>query len=264
PRARHLTVTARRSNRNMSLLQTINRLLRPAREPEADPAEAYDIWARSYDNQPENLILSLDLALCRELLASLPLAGKTIVDVGCGTGRHWPALTKESPTRLVGYDVSKGMLDRLRAKYPGAETRLLSGTALTGLDDSSCDLVFSTLTIAHLADLSAALAEWKRVLKPGGHLIITDYHPTALARGGQRTFRDEGRLIAVRSHIYPIPRLLAVAGRLGLTRVSLVEKKIDASMRPWYERQNALPVFHRFLGVPIIYGLHLTRRDATP
>jgi ubiquinone/menaquinone biosynthesis C-methylase UbiE len=246
----------------MPIINAIKQLFQPDRQPESDPAEAYDIWAESYDNQPNNLMLALDQALFQELMAALSLGNSTIADIGCGTGRHWPALYSRSPARLAGYDVSEGMLNRLHAKYPHAETHLLSGPSLTGLADDTCDLVLSTLTIAHLPDLRAALAEWYRVLKPGGHLLITDYHPAALAKGGQRTFSEGDQLIAVRNHIYPIPELLAVARRLGLIEITLIEKKIDETMRPWYEQQNALHVFRRFLGVPIIYGLHLTKPDA--
>jgi len=154
------------------------------------------------------------------------------------------------------------MLVRLLKKYPHAETHLLTGVTLSGLTDDSCDFILSTLTVAHLPDLTAALTEWTRVLKPGGDMLITDYHPAALAIGGQRTFREGDRLIAVRNQIYPIPQLLDVANRLGLTEVSLIERKVDETMRPWYEQQNALPVYRRFLGVPILYGLHLTKPDA--
>src|ERR1700722_3396576 len=137
----------------MPILNTLRQLLSPARKPESEPAEAYDIWAESYDDQPDNLMLALDGAVCREILAALPLAGRTIADIGCGTGRHWAALFDRSPARVAGFDVSKGMLDRLQKKFPRAETHLLSGSTLTGLDDSSCDLVLSTLTVAHIPDL---------------------------------------------------------------------------------------------------------------
>lgn len=207
-------------------------------------------------------MLVLDHVLCKNFLTTIPLAGKTIVDIGCGTGRHWPTLFNGSPARLVGYDVSTGMLNRLRIKFPRAETHLLSGVTLTGLADDSCDFVLSTLTVAHLPDPAAALTEWNRVLKPGGDMLITDYHPAALAKGGQRTFREGDRLIAVRNHVYPISQLLGITRRLGLKKVILTEQKVDDSMRSWYERQNALPVFRRFLGVPIIYGLQLKKPDA--
>ncbi len=207
-------------------------------------------------------MLALDGQLFGELLSSVSVEGRVVVDVGCGTGRHWRTLLARDPARLAGYDVSPGMLSILRKKYPAAETCLLHGHVLAGLGAASCDLLISTLTMAHIPDLPAALTEWNRVLKPGGDLLITDYHPTALAKGGQRTFREGDQVIAVLNHLYPLPRVLAITGQLGLTELSITEKKIDDSMRPYYERQNALPVYRRFLGVPIIYGLHLKKPDA--
>jgi ubiquinone/menaquinone biosynthesis C-methylase UbiE len=245
----------------MSLLQTLNRYFRSSRKPESDPAMAYDRWSLSYDDQPDNLMLVLDGRLFSELLSSVTITGRVVVDVGCGTGRHWQKLMDHAPARLAGYDVSPGMLSILRKKYPAAETYLLHDHRLAEMGAASCDLLISTLTIAHIPDLPAAIIEWNRVLKPGGDILITDYHPVALAKGGQRTFREGDQLIAVRNHIYPIPRLLTLTSQLGLSEVSVTETKIDDSMRPYYERQNALPVYRRFLGVPIIYGLHLKKPD---
>jgi ubiquinone/menaquinone biosynthesis C-methylase UbiE len=251
----------------MSLLHTLKHFLRPSARtrphPESDPATAYDRWSIQYDDQPNNLMLALDERLFDEMLSAVPISGEVIADVGCGTGRHWRKLLDRSPSRLAGYDVSPGMLAILRTKYPDAEIHLLHDHTLPGLETSSCHLLVSTLTVAHLPDLRAALAEWNRVLKPGGHLLITDYHPAALARGGQRTFREGDQVIAVRNQIYPIPGLLAIAHRLGLTQISHIERKVDETMRPWYEQQTALPVYRRFLGVPIIYGLQLTKPDAS-
>jgi ubiquinone/menaquinone biosynthesis C-methylase UbiE len=247
----------------MSLLHRLRHFLRPSRQPESDPAIAYDRWSLRYDDQPNNLMLALDEQVFEEMLSAVPITGGVIADVGCGTGRHWQKLLNRVPSRLAGFDVSPGMLSILRAKFPDAEIQLLHDHTLPGLGTATCDLLISTLTIAHLPDLRAALTEWNRVLKPGGHLLITDYHPAALARGGQRTFRAGDQVIAVRNEIYPISRLIAIANRLGLTKISLNEREVDETMRPWYEQQNALPVYRRFLGVPIIYGLHLTKPDAS-
>jgi ubiquinone/menaquinone biosynthesis C-methylase UbiE len=152
------------------------------------------------------------------------------------------------------------MLRQLKAKYPRAETHLLNDAALSQLPTASCDLLLSTLTIAHIPDITAAFAEWARVLRPGGQLIITDYHPEALARGGQRTFRDkEQKTIAIRNHVYPLAQITDLAARLDLAALRVIERRIDASMRPWYEKQGALATFQRFLGVPIIYGMQFKR-----
>ncbi len=245
----------------MPLLNKLRQYLQPSRRKESEPAAAYDIWALSYDHQPDNLMLALDETLCSHLLRHIALTGKVITDVGCGTGRHWKKLLDAHPSRLAGYDVSAGMLEILRKKYPQAETYLLQDSSLPDLADESCDLVLSTLTVAHIPDLGAALREWVRVLRPGGEMIITDYHPEALAKGGQRTFREGDRVIAIRNHIYPVDRVRGMAEDLGLEILRLEEKKIDETMRPYYEKQDALTVFERFRGVRIIYGLHLKKRD---
>jgi ubiquinone/menaquinone biosynthesis C-methylase UbiE len=242
------------------LIDKIRQYFRKGRLPEADPAAAYDIWALEYDNQPDNLMLSLDGQLCAELLATAPVTGNTIADIGCGTGRHWGELYKKHPARLLGFDVSPGMLQQLKAKYPKAETYLLHDATLPQLPTSSCDLLLSTLTVAHIPDITAAFTEWSRVLKPGGQLIITDYHPEALARGGQRTFRDKHqKTIAIRNQVYPLTQITDLANRLNLAPLRVIERRIDASMRPWYEKQGASAIFERFLGVPIIYGMQLKR-----
>ena len=257
----------------MPLLNLLRQYFRPSRLPESEPASAYDIWALNYDNQPDNLMLALDGQLFAELLTAAPvqgsspvhsvppLSGRVIADIGCGTGRHWAKLYEQAPARLVGFDVSQGMLDILQQKYPQAETHLLKNNHLPELPSASCDLVLSTLTIAHIADIKEALTEWTRVVKPGGQLIITDYHPEALARGGQRTFRDNAKLIAIRNHVHPIHELKEIARELGLEIIQTIEKNIDESMRPYYEKQNAVAIFESFLGVPIIYGIQLKRSD---
>ena len=242
------------------LINKLRQYFRKGRLPETDPAAAYDIWALEYDNQPDNLMLMLDGQLCAELLATAPITGNTIADIGCGTGRHWGKLYEKQPARLLGFDVSPGMLQQLKAKYPGAETYLLNDATLPQLPTASCDLLLSTLTIAHIPDITAVFTEWARVLKPGGQLIITDYHPEALSRGGQRTFRDRNqKTIAVRNHVYPLTEITDLATRLNLAPLRVIERRIDATMRPWYEKQGASAVFERFLGVPIIYGMQLKR-----
>ncbi|HLZ88512.1 MAG TPA: class I SAM-dependent methyltransferase [Puia sp.] len=245
----------------MPILRKIKETLLPSRRPVTEPAAAYDIWALSYDHQPDNLMLALDERICTDLFGRTVIDGRVVADIGCGTGRHWNKLLSHRPARLVGYDVSSGMLDILRKKYPQAETYLLQGGLLSELGTGSVDLVVSTLTIAHIPNIVAALVEWNRILKPGGEMILTDYHPAALVKGGQRTFTDSGKVIAIRNHVYPIRKIRAIARKLGFRELTVIEKRIDETMIPYYEKQNALATYQRFQGVPIIYGIHLKKSD---
>src|SRR4051794_1813306 len=104
------------------------------------PAEAFDLWSPTYDEQTTNPLVLLDDELSDRLLAAVSLENRVIVDVGCGSGRHWPKLLDRHPARLIGYDASAGMLARLRAKYPHAELHRVTDYRLQEMPDESCDL----------------------------------------------------------------------------------------------------------------------------
>lgn len=229
----------------------------PARE--TDPREAYNLWATGYDDQPGNLVLDLDQSLFSALLDGVKLEGKQVADIGCGTGRHWPAVIAGGVSRLIGFDVSEGMLKKLQQKFPNTETNLLKDNHLPGLADESCDLLCSTLTLAHIRDARGALTEWYRVLRPGGDMLITDYHPVMLDAGGKRTFRHDGKLIKVKSFVHPVNSLRAMAKQLHLEEMKFMERQIDESVENYYQQQGALEVYRKYKGVPLIYGIHLKK-----
>ena len=226
--------------------------------PRMDAARAYDSWSATYDKEPENLLLYLDEQLMKSLLSSVPLEGKVVVDVGCGTGRHWPRLLEGRPSRLVGYDASQGMLARLRQNLPQAEAHVVSDHRLSNLPAGSVDVLISTLTLGYLADLDAAVGEWSRALRGGGELILTDLHPDVAATG-TRGFRAQGRAIQIRHHLHTLASLRASATAHHLMPVRFEERIVDDSMRAFYEARGATGLFLRLEGSPMIYGMQLRK-----
>ncbi len=226
-------------------------------------SEAYDIWSETYDFQPGNLMLDLDEEIVTDLLKQVDWAGKTVVDVGCGTGRHWSKLQRGSPASLTGFDVSAGMLSRLKAKFPGSRTVQTTDNRLGGLADSSVDFLLTTLTIAHIQNPAEAIQSWSRVLKNGGALLLTDFHPEMLKKGGRRSFRHMRKSLSVVNYIHPLPNLHYFLEMHGFIQVAEKEKFIDETVKHYYVSQNALPVFERFQGVPVIYGLLLRKHLAS-
>ena len=229
---------------------------------EIDPESAYDLWSQQYDNQPDNLMLALDDEIFFGLINNISLTDKIILDVGCGTGRHWKKILEREPQEIIGYDVSEGMLKVLREKFPKAQTHHLGDEYLRDLRNNYCDIIISTLTVAHIENIEESVEEWFRVLRPGGDIIITDYHPDALVKGGKRTFTHNKKVIAVKNYIHSIKKFKEIANKLQLQVAGFTEKHIDESVRHYYEKADALSIYNRFKGVPIIYGIHLKKSDA--
>jgi hypothetical protein len=92
-------------------------------------------------------------------------------------------------------------------------------------------------------------------------MTITDYHPTALANGGKRTFNHNGETLQIKNYVHSIDKIKNIARQLDLQVIRFVEKSIDESAKPYYEKQNAIAVYQAWKGMPIIYGIHLKKPD---
>ena len=231
-------------------------LLRGRRPRSLDAEAGYDIWSSTYDSEPDNLLVAMDDVIFPDLLDRVGVRGKVVVDVGCGTGRHWARLLAGHPARLLGFDVSPRMLAKLVGKYPDAVVERVSDHRLGALPSASCDLLVSTLALCHMPNAAAALAEWARVVRPGGDLIITDLHPRAAARS-DCTFRHQGRVESIALHVHSMASLVQAAAQHRLSIERLEERVVEASLKPLYEAHNARAAFARMEGVPLILGLHL-------
>lgn len=226
---------------------------------EKSVVEAYDLWSANYDRQPDNLMLHLDGKLFSQLISKVDLKDKQVADIGCGTGRHWPLIFGRRPAGLTGFDVSGGMLKKLTEKYPAAYTHLITDNLFSTIPDAAYDLIISTLTVAHIEDIEEAIQAWSRLLKNGGELIITDFHPHTLASGGKRTFRHKNAVMAVRNYVHPIYTIKEILLKNNLYLLSQEEIKIDEDMKSFYAKQNAMHVYEKYKGFPVIYGIHLKK-----
>ncbi|MCW3066647.1 MAG: hypothetical protein JWN32_3819 [Solirubrobacterales bacterium] len=163
---------------------------------EADARAGYRAWSENYD-EPGNPIIAIEEPAIHSLVDSLPPG--PALDAGCGTGRHARHLV-DLGHEVLGVDLTPEMLVRAAANVPEArfvEADLRSIPA----DDEQFDLVVSGLALAHLADLDVGVAELGRVLRPGGHLVISVLHPFQAHLGWQAPFADaDGDRGFVREH----------------------------------------------------------------
>ncbi|HET7015356.1 MAG TPA: class I SAM-dependent methyltransferase [Streptosporangiaceae bacterium] len=132
--------------------------------------EGYDVWAEHYDDPNDRDLLDLEEPIIRPIIDRRPIG--PALDAACGTGRHAAYLASKGHS-VIGVDGSAQMLAIAKAKVPGVDFRLADLRALP-VQDCAVDLVTISLALTHVPELAPVMAEFARVLRPGGHLVIAD------------------------------------------------------------------------------------------
>ena len=145
----------------------------PARE--AFLRTTFDDTAVDYDRLEKVLGLGTGSWYRRQALLRAGLrAGMQVLDVGMGTGLVAKEILKITgePQRLVGVDPSPGMMGQARFDQP-VECRIGRAEEIPA-PSASADFLVMGYALRHIADLAAAAAEFRRVLKPGGRLLLLE------------------------------------------------------------------------------------------
>jgi len=145
----------------------------------ADPPgiNDYDGFAEAYAASNETNLVNA----CYERPAMLALAGdvagRQILDAGCGSGPLFAAL-RDRGAVVTGFDKSAGMVELARRRLgDDADLRVAELGRPLPFPDDAFDDVTASLVLHYLEDWGPALAELRRVLKPGGRLIVSVNHP---------------------------------------------------------------------------------------
>ncbi|HEX4223917.1 MAG TPA: class I SAM-dependent methyltransferase [Pseudonocardiaceae bacterium] len=189
---------------------------------ESDSATGYRLWSVNYD-EPGNQLIAMEQPAVWALLD----AGKPgdALDAACGTGRHTRHLV-ELGHRVTGVDLTPEMLVIAEKSVPQADFRVADLLDLP-FDDAAFDLVVCGLALAHLPDLTAAVAELGRVLRPGGRLITSSVHPFQAQLDWNAPFKDaEGNRGFVREHRHGHADYISAFTAAGLTVRGCLEPTI--------------------------------------
>ena len=109
----------------------------------------------------------------RYLLARELVRGRDVLDIACGEG-YGAALLCQTAKSVIGVDGSAEAVQHAQAAYTGENLRYVEGDATRiPLPAASIDSVISFETLEHFAEHDAFLSEVKRVLRPGGFLLIS-------------------------------------------------------------------------------------------
>jgi SAM-dependent methyltransferase len=145
----------------------------------ADSAQAndYDSLAESYTAENENNLINAYYERPAMLELAGEVAGRRILDAGCGSGPLFAAL-RDRGAIVSGIDKSAGMLEQARLRLgDDADLQVADLADPLPFPDDSFDDVVASLVLHYLQDWGPTLAELRRVLRTGGRLIVSVDHP---------------------------------------------------------------------------------------
>lgn len=215
------------------MLNVISRLKRRWRGAQVStpttlsPEEGYRRWAPAYGVEP-NAFQRIEAEALERLLPEL--GGRDVLDLGCGRGRIAALAVAAGAARVVAADLSLAMLVGIPPSDRPVR-RLASALPALPFRPASFDNVVCALVLGHVADLDAALAAITAILRPGGCLLLSDFHPSATERGWERTFVDpeSGRSFAIEHHLHLLADYRAAFVDRGLRLEALEEPTWDGT-----------------------------------
>ena len=220
---------------------------------ELSPRDGYDRWAPGYDAY-DNPLIALEQPVVRELLGDP--AGLRAADVGCGTGR-WARWLVERGARVTGVDFSTGMLDVLRRSCSSDALEIVEQdlTAGTSLPSDRFDLVTCCLVVEHLEDLDGFVRELGRICKPGGRIVINDFHPEMVRRNYHARFHETpgGTKWQIRGATHTVSGYVMAATRAGLGIEHVSEHIMTEAL---IERSRSS---RKWIGEPLLFVMALRR-----
>ena len=131
--------------------------------------QSFDAYASAYDEYCE--------ATAAPLVPWLESVGVArngrAIDLGCGSGRHTLELGGTFD-HVVGVDLSEPLIEIARARRSQPNVTYVVGDLVTVEDPLRFDLVFSSTALHHVPDIGAAFANIRRLVRPGGWVILSD------------------------------------------------------------------------------------------
>lgn len=164
----------------------------------------YAQWAKNYPAQAHNPLMEIEE---RAMLSLLPddLSSQVCLDLACGSGRYMKLMQSRQAQQIFGVDYSADMLAQASNSQFSIHNLQLARSAFLALPFAAAtfDLITCGLAVGHEKNLDRTLAEIARVLRVGGTVIYSDFHPFAALSGWQRSFKTgSGDIVTLEHYLH--------------------------------------------------------------
>ena len=207
--------------------------------------KGYDLWSRTYDSTP-NPVVATDSRYTVRLLSPQP--GEAILDAGSGTGRNLKELL-QAGSLPIGIDFSHGMVKVAQENYSDVPIALADLDRPLPFRDESFDAVLCSLIGEHLSAPGGVFQEFHRVLKTGGRLAFSVYHPAMSAAGIEANFEQEGIEYRLGAFHYTVQEHIELFESTGFANIAVKEFAGDETL------VSSLPSAAKYLGFPVLLVL---------
>ncbi len=214
--------------------------------------DGYDLWSRSYD-EGDNPLVALDRRVTMEWLA--PASGELLLDAACGTGGHLGAML-EAGSRPVGLDVSRGMLATAHAKFPAIPLVEADLEDPLPLRPASFDACLCALVGEHIGNLVALFRGLHAVVRPGGRLVFSTFHPELAAAGVEPNFEHDGTEYRMTAAPHTLGDYVTAVERAGFREPELVEYSGDE------ELAREVAIAAKYVGRPLLAVIRVRKEAA--
>jgi ubiquinone/menaquinone biosynthesis C-methylase UbiE len=216
-------------------------------------AQGYDLWAASYDRDP-NPLLALEERALQPLLPDL--RGKKVLDVACGTGRWLERLLGAGADSGAGADFSSAML-RAGSSKTWLRGRLARADCFAlPFQSDVADLLVCSFALGHIGDLASVAREFARVTKAGADVFLTDLHPEGYARGWRTGFSYRNESLEIGVSLHSLREVRKAFGSRGFELVRSIEPCLDEPERLIFEQAGRVNLFDWVRNIPAVLICH--------
>ncbi len=216
--------------------------------------DAYERWAPTYPPVAHNPLMRAEQDAMIRLWPDV--AGLRSLDLACGTGRYAKLLADSNASQVVALDFSAAMLSHV-----GMVHRVRASMLELPFAAGSFHVIVSGLAAGHAPDIHRWMAEIARVLKPGGVLLYSDFHPEAARAGHSRKFTDEHqRSYAVPHHNHSVVAQRQAAAAAGLNIEAVEELRAGHELCEAFPQSEAF--YRRWSGWPFVLVVRARKASA--